>query len=110
MSTTPWCSDVFNENSACTVSVNTAQANVFTLDIQEIETETGVWIYTEWILNGQLIAKAVSDGANDTTGASDNWKVPFSNAQNGGNFLFRATGGSATLTKWEYIAPLAWGD
>lgn len=110
LSTTPWCSDVFNENSACTVSVNTAQVNVFTLDIQEIETETGVWIYTEWILNGQLIAKAISDGANDTTGASDNWKVPFSNAQNGGNFLFRATGGSATLTKWEYIAPLAWGD
>lgn len=110
LSTTPWCSDVFNESAACTRPVNTDQPNVLTLDIQERETSTGKWIYTEWILNGESIVWAISDGLNEVNGTSDTWKVPFDQINAGGTFLIRTSGGSATLTKWEYIAPLVWGD
>lgn len=110
LSTTPWCSDVFNESAACTRPVNTDQPNVLTLDIQERETSTGKWIYTEWMLNGETIVWAISDGLNEVNGTGDTWKVPFDQISGGATFLIRTSGGSATLTKWEFIAPLAWGD
>ncbi|UVV53678.1 hypothetical protein NXY15_03335 [Bacteroides thetaiotaomicron] len=46
----------------------------------------------------------------DANGTSDTYKVPFSDTKDGGNFSMTISGGSATLTKWEYIAPLVWGD
>lgn len=110
LSTTPWCSDVFNESAACTRDVNTDKANVLSFEIQKMETGTGTWVYTEWILNDEVIAKAISDGLNDVNGTSDTWKVPFEQISSGGNFLIRASGGNAIFTKWEYIAPLVWGD
>ena len=66
--------------------------------------------YSEWILNGTVIGKATSDGVIDANGTSDTYKVPFSDTKDGGNFSMTISGGSATLTKWEYIAPLVWGD
>lgn len=113
LSTTPWCSDVFSENSSCIHSVDTSKPNVLSFDIREaVDTKdpTKSWIYTEWILNDVVIAKATSDGISDANGTSDTWKVPFDQISAGGNFLLRASGGSAVLTKWEYIAPLVWGD
>lgn len=110
LSTTPWCSNVFNECGSCTRPVDTNKPNVLSFDIQEKETSTGKWIYTEWLLNDVKIASAISDGLNDDTGGSDDWKLPFSQISAGGNFLIRASNGNATFTKWEYIAPLVWGD
>lgn len=113
LSTTPWCSDVFSENGSCIHNVDTSQPNVLSFEIQEVADKKDPeksWIYTEWILNGVVIAKATSDGISDANGTSDTWKVPFDQISAGGNFLLRTSGGSAVLTKWEYIAPLVWGD
>lgn len=113
LSTTPWCSNVFNENSSCIHAVDTSKPNKLSFDIQEWIDETDpekVWIYTEWILNDVVIAKAISDGKNDITGTDDTWKVPFNQISSGGTFLVRTSGGSAVFTKYEYIAPLVWGD
>ena len=108
MSTTPWCSDVFNESSV-NVNIDTNAEHVFSFEIQEKETETGTWIYTEWILDGKVLASAISDGLNEVNGTSDTWKVPFSQISAGGNFQISA-GGSTVFKKWEYVAPLVWGD
>lgn len=113
LSTTPFCNDVFSGNSNTTVNVTTTQANVLTIDIQKAIDKTDPtksWIYTEWILNGKVVGKATSDGIADSNGSSDTWKIPFGQISAGGTFILRATGGSATLTKYEYIAPLVWGE
>ena len=90
--------------------VDNTITNQLSFEIQEaVDANGNSWIYTEWILNGEVIAKATSDGITDRDGTSDNWKVPFSQAANGGTFLIRSNG-SAKLTKWEYVAPLVWGD
>lgn len=107
MSTTPWCSDVFNE-SGKNFNVDSDTPHVFSFEIQERVTETGSWIYTEWIFDDEVKATAISDGANDENGTSDTWKVPFDQISAGGNFQINT--GSATFQKWEYIAPLVWGD
>ncbi|MDD2243280.1 MAG: BACON domain-containing carbohydrate-binding protein [Dysgonamonadaceae bacterium] len=113
LSTTPWCGDVFNENGKTTHDVNTDQSNVLSLNIKEavdpIDSSKS-WIYTEWLLNGNVIAKATSDGIKDADGSSDTWKVPFSEISAGATFLLRSSGGGIGLKKWEYIAPLNWGD
>ncbi|WP_420187645.1 BACON domain-containing protein [Bacteroides pyogenes] len=113
LSTTPWCGDVFSENSNCIRDVDTGKPNVLSFDIQKAvdpNDPSKAWIYTEWILNDVVIAKATSDGITDSNGSSDTWKVPFDQISAGGTFLLRASGGSVVFTKWEYIAPLVWGD
>ncbi len=113
LSTTPWSGDVFNENNNTTHDVNTNQPNVVSLNIEEAVDPVDParsWIYTEWLLNGVVVAKATSDGITDANGTSDTWRVPFSEISAGGTFLFRATGGGIGLQKWEYVAPLVWGD
>lgn len=113
LSTTPWCSDVFNENANCIKDVDPAKANVLSWDIQKYVDEkdpTKVWIYSEWILNGDVIAKCISDGFKDGTQSTDTWKVPFDQISAGGNFMLKALKKNVTITKYEYIAPLEWGD
>ena len=113
LSTTPWCSNVFNESASCIHDVDTSIDNVLSFNIEKYIDENDpskVWIYTEWILNDKVIAKAISDGKNDVNGTDDTWKVPFDQISAGGNFLLRATGGNLTLKKYEYIAPLDWGE
>lgn len=113
LSTTPWCSDVYIEKGDCIRDVDTSKPNVLSFDIQEradTKDPSKSWIYTEWILNDVVIAKATSDGISDGNGTDDTWKVPFAQISAGGTFLIRTSGGSAVLTKYEYIAPLVWGD
>lgn len=110
LSTRPWCSDVFDDRSDCRHTVDSSQPNVLSFELQESVTPTGSWLYTEWILNNKIIAKATSDGVSDADGTGDTWKVPFSQLSSGGTFLVRATSGSLVFTKWEYVAPLNWGD
>ena len=111
LSTRPWNGDVYKENSGR--DVDTSKPNVLSFEIREAidaNDPTQSWIYSEWILNGTVIGKATSDGVIDANGTSDTYKVPFSDTKDGGNFSMTISGGSATLTKWEYIAPLVWGD
>lgn len=110
LSTRPWCSDVFDDRADCRHTLDTTQPNVLSFELQERATPTGIWLYTEWILNDEVIAKATSDGVSDSDGTGDTWKIPFSQLSNGGTFLIRATRGSVEFTKWEYVAPLVWGD
>lgn len=113
LSTTPWCGDVFPENNNTTKDVNTDQPNVLSFNIEEAvdpDDPTQSWIYTEWLLNDTVIAKATSDGITDAKGTSDTWKIPFSEIKDGGTFLLRAIGGGISFQKWEYIAPIVWGD
>lgn len=111
LSTTPWCSDVFSGHSGVTKNVDTSQSHVLSLEIQEaVDAKGNSWIYTEWILDDVVIAKATSDGISDANGTSDTWKVPFTHASQGGTFQLQSAGGNITLTKWEYVAPLVWGE
>lgn len=111
LSTTPWCSDVFSGHSGVTKDVDTSKSHVLSLEIQELVDSKGdSWIYTEWIMDGEVIAKATSDGISDANGTSDTWKVPYSNIVQGGTFQLQASGGTITLSKWEYVAPLVWGE
>ena len=112
LSTTPWCSDVFGEKGDCVHAVDASKPNVLSFDIQKKVDETNpdkVWIYTEWILNDKVIAKCISDGKNDVSGADDTWKIPFAQIASGGNYMLKANDG-AEFTKYEYIAPLDWGE
>lgn len=111
LSTTPWCSDVFSGHSGVTKDVDTSKSHVLSLEIQEsVDSKGNSWIYTEWIMDGEVIAKATSDGISDANGTSDTWKVPYSNIVQGGTFQLQASGGTITLSKWEYVAPLVWGE
>lgn len=113
LSTTPWCSDVYAEKSSCIHPVDITKPNVVSFEIQEVADKrdaTKSWIYTEWILNDVVIAHATSDGKSDANGTDDTWKVPFDQISAGANFLIRTKDGTVTLTKYEYIAPLVWGD
>lgn len=111
LSTTPWSSNVHNDMAS--KDVDATQANVLSWNIEKYVDEndpTKVWIYTEWILNDVVIAKCISDGFTDGTQSSDTWKVPFDQISAGGNFMLKAVKSSVTLSKYEYIAPLEWGD
>lgn len=113
LSTTPWSSDVFGENSSLKLDVDVTKPNVLSFDIQKVADKndpTKFWIYTEWILNDVVIAHATSNGKNNTTGFEDTWKLPFESIVEGGNFLVQTKGGSVVLKKYEYVAPLVWGE
>ncbi len=111
LSTRPWNGDVYNENSGR--AVDTSKPNVLSFEIREaidVTDPTKSWIYSEWILNDVVIAKATSDGVIDSNGTSDTYKVPFERTKAGTSFEMSASSGSVGFTKWEYIAPLVWGD
>lgn len=113
LSTTPWSSDVHGDNNSLKLPVDTSQPNVLSFDIQEVADDkdpTKSWIYTEWILNDVVIARATSNGRNNVSGAEDTWKIPFESISMGGNFLIRTVGGNMRLSKYEYVAPLVWGE
>lgn len=110
LSTRPWCADVFDERGDCRKSVDLTKPNVLSFDIAEsIDAQGNSWIYTDWILNGISIVANISDGITNS-GFDDSWKVPWSVATKGGTFSISVAGGSAILKKYEYIAPLVWGD
>lgn len=111
LSTRPWNGDVYSENSRS--AVDTKKANVLSFEIQkEVDKKdpSKSWIYSEWILNGTLLGKATSDGITDGNGTGDTYKIPFERTSVGASFAMTASGGSIGFTKWEYIAPLVWGD
>lgn len=110
LSTRPWCADVFDDRGDCRVSVDTSKPNVLSFNIAEsIDAKGKAWIFTDWILNDKSIVANISDGI-DNAGYGDTWQVPWSVAAAGGNFFMSVDGGSAILEKYEYIAPLVWGD
>ena len=111
LSTRPWNGDVYSENSGH--AVDTKKANVLSFEIQkaiDAKDPTKSWIYSEWLLNGVLIGKTTSDGITDANGSGDTYKIPFDRTNVGASFSMSASGGSIGFTKWEYIAPLVWGD
>lgn len=111
LSTRPWNSNAHPDMTP--TPVDASKPNVLSWDIKKYVDEkdpTQVWIYTEWILNDEVIAKCISDGFTDGTQSSDTWKVPFSQISSGGSFLLKAQKGPVTLSKYEYIAPLEWGE
>lgn len=108
LSTTPWCSNVFNEASYCRVPVDGSKQNVLSFNIDRYTDEGGnEWVYCEWILNGEIIAHAIADGKNDTTGTDDTFKVPYSAISVGGSIQMS---GTLTVSKWERVDHLVWGD
>lgn len=108
LSTTPWCSNVFNENSNCQVPVDGTRQNVLSFFIDKHVDEAGnEWLYCEWILNDEVIAHAIADGKNDDTGSDDTFKVPYSNTTAGAKFQMT---GNLTVSKWERIDHLVWGE
>ena len=95
------------------MQVDPTKENVVSFDIQKVVEEDNPensWIYIEWILNGEVIASATSNGRNSVTGFEDTFKVPFKSIAAGGNFMLRASGGNFVLKKYEYVAPLVWGE
>ncbi len=113
LSTTPWCNNV-NSGVASTIrSVDTSKPHVLSFNFTEVvdkDDPTKSWLCSEWILDGEVIAKAIADGKDDVTGATDTWVGAFERTEAGGNYLFRATDGSAVVTKYEYIGPPDWGE
>lgn len=107
LSTTPYCNNV-NAGIASTIrNVDTSQPHKLSFIIKEAVDEqdpTLSWIYTEWLLDDLVIAKTTSDGSQGS------WIIPFDRAAIGGSFILRASGGSATVTKYEYIGPPDWGE
>ena len=109
LSTTPWCSNVFSENESCIHPVNPNEANVFSFDVKKYVDENGkAWVETSWILNGNTIGHAISDGVTDGTQNSDNWKVPYDQISGGANFLVR--GKDVKFTKYEFVPHIDWGE
>ena len=108
LSTTPWCSNVFNEASYCRVPVDVTKQNVLTFNIDKHTDANGnEWVYAEWILNDTVIAHAIADGKNDDSGTDDTFKVPYSAISVGGSIQMS---GTLTVSKWERVDHLVWGD
>ena len=108
LSTTPWCSNVFNEASYCRVPVDGTKQNVLTFNIDKHTDANGnEWVYAEWILNDTVIAHAIADGKNDDSGTDDTFKVPYSAISVGGSIQMS---GTLTVSKWERVDHLVWGD
>lgn len=109
---TPWSGEAYLELERTHVDVPTSKSYVLGFDINEgsgFDPDHGSWIETKWYLNDVLYAQDVSEGMG-AGGTSDTWKVPFSRLnQNGFQILIRANA-PVTLAKWEYIAPIVWGD
>lgn len=108
LSTTPWCSNVFNEASYCRVPVDGTKQNVLSFNIDGYTDDKGdEWVYVEWILNDTVIAHAIADGKNDDSGTDDTFKVPYSAISVGGSIQMS---GTLTVSKWERVDHLVWGD
>lgn len=108
LSTTPWCSNVFNEASYCRVPVDGTKQNVLSFNIDRyIDDKGDEWVYAEWILNDNVIAHAIADGKNDDSGTDDTFKVPYSAISVGGSIQMS---GTLTVSKWERVDHLVWGD
>lgn len=108
LSTTPWCSNVFNENASCRVPVDSTGPNVLSFNIDKHTDAVGnEWIYCEWLLNDIVIAHAIADGKNDDNGTDDTFKVPYSNTAAGATFQMS---GNLTVSKWERVDHLVWGE
>lgn len=108
LSTTPWCSNVFNEASYCRVPVDGTKQNVLSFNIDRYTDDKGdEWVYAEWILNDTVIAHAIADGKNDDSGTDDTFKVPYSAISVGGSIQMS---GTLTVSKWERVDHLVWGD
>lgn len=109
LSTTPWCGDL----GGIKVKVDTSKEVRLGINIKEavdkVDT-TKSWIYTEWILNGAVIAKATADGISDLNGSKDSWIGPYERTETGAMFMYKTTGGTARITKYAYIGPPDWGE
>jgi len=108
----PYCNDVNKWKSYTIVPFDNTRQVKFAMDIKESapDTEGNTWLYSEWWLGDKMIAKATSDGIVDADGKTDNWKTRFSDTVGTGYFRIWANKGSATLEKWEYTAPIVWGE
>ena len=105
---TVWCSNVYNEASYCRVPVDGTKQNVLSFNIDKYTDEKGnEWVYVEWILNDNVIAHAIADGKNDNSGTDDTFKVPYSAISVGGSIQMS---GTLTVSKWERVDHLVWGD
>lgn len=112
LSCMPYCNDVNKwQNNLLIPFDNTKQVKI-ALDIMESAPDDSgnTWIYSEWWLNDKKIAHATSDGIADKDGVSDTWKTKYSDTVGTGYFRIWANSGSATLDKWEYTAPVVWGE
>lgn len=102
LSTTPWSSAIFNENSIH--PVDTSVDNVLSIDYTLVTDANGTWLRPEFLLNGTSFGATVSDGSHE-------WRVAYSAIQNvNGQLLMRCTSGSIPFIKWEYISPIDWGE
>ncbi len=109
-STRPWSADVFIENKNCHKPVDYTKNNVISLDIKESIDENGKsWTYVEWILNGEKVCYRIANGIT-LSGSTDSWVMPWEKLNQGMSLMVNVTGGKATLAKFEYIAPLVWGE
>lgn len=111
LSTTPWCNNVHQWVGSTLIPVDGTKQNVLSLNIDKYVDTTGKepkeWIYVEWILNDVVIAHAISDGKDDNTGADDNFKLPYADIAGGASFQMN---GNFTVSKWERVDHLVWGE
>lgn len=112
LSCMPYCNDVNKWQNHLLIPVDNTRQVKIAFDIMESAADASgnTWIYSEWLLNDQVIAKATSDGIADSNGVTDTWKVPFGDISAGGYFKIWAFSGSAILEKWEYTSPIVWGE
>lgn len=112
LSCMPYCNDVNKWQNNLLVSFDNTKQVKIAMDIRESAPDAAgnTWIYSEWWLNDRKIAQATSDGIADKDGVSDTWKTRYSDTIGTGYFRIWANTGSATLEKWEYTAPVVWGD
>lgn len=109
LSTAPWCGDI----SHVKVKVDTSKELRLGINVKEAIDKTDPtksWIYTEWVLNGEVIAKATADGICDLTGGKDSWIGAYERTETGARFLYKTEGGSARITKYAYAGPTDWGE
>ena len=108
LSTTPWCGNV----GSVKVKVDTGKELRLGINVKEAVDKidpTKSWIYTEWVLNGEVIAKATADGVTET-GGTDSWIGPYERTETGARFLYQTGGGTAKITKYTYVGPPEWGE
>ena len=112
LSCMPYCNDVNKWQNNLLVGFDSSKPVKIALDIRESQADASgnTWIYSEWWLNDKKIAQATSDGITDRDGATDTWKVRYSDTIGTGYFKIWAFSGSADLEKWEYTSPIIWGD
>ena len=111
LSCMPYCNDVNKWQSDLLVPFDNTRPVRIGLDIRESKPDSSgnTWLYSEWLLNDVVIARATSDGIADRNGNTDTWKVPYSRLA-GGAFSIWANTGAGRLEKWEYTRPIEWGE